>query len=82
MNPSPIQDPQAKPEPPRILLSEAVSRFLDGTDENAFTIIARDTHPGTPDRWAISLHPVSNDAWRGIAAILAGTHHTVRNRKI
>ena len=71
-------DPLAKPPPPRVLLSEAVSRFLDGTDETSFTIVARDTYPGNPSRWAISLHPITREAWQGISGILHGTHRAVR----
>ena len=71
-------DPQDMPQPPRILLSERVSRFLDNTGQTSFTIVARDTYPGTPDRWAISLHPITREAWQGISGILRGTHHAVR----
>jgi hypothetical protein len=45
------------PEPIRILLSEAASKHLDATGENAFAVVARGSWPDSPGRWVIYLLP-------------------------
>ena len=73
MNPSPI-----KPSV-RIALGPTASAALAATD-CPYYVVTRQYHPHDPSRWAISCYALPDEVAQQIAAILAGTHHAIRNR--
>ena len=71
-------DPLAVPGVVRLLLSEAASRYLQDTGEDAFQIIAKASYPATPGRWCIYLRPVPMAVAADACKVLDGTHRAQR----
>lgn len=78
---TPAHDPLATPGVKRILLSEAASQHLTESGEEAFAIVARQTWPHDPKRWAIYLLPVTLRVANDATAVLLGKARAVRSRK-
>jgi hypothetical protein len=74
-------DPLATPGLKRILLSEAASKALTESGEECFAIVAKQSWPADPKRWAIYLLPVSLRVANDATAVLLGKARAVRTRK-
>jgi hypothetical protein len=69
-------------DPVRILLSEAASRHLSTTGENAFVLVGHATYPDDPKRWILYLLPTTVEAANAGTAVARGTHRAAKIRKI
>jgi hypothetical protein len=65
-------------EPVRILLSEAASRHLSATGENAFLVAGRGSWPDQPDRWRLWLVPCPVKAANDAVRVARGEARAVR----
>lgn len=74
-------DPLATPGVRRILLSERASEALTESGEECFAIVARQSWPHDPKRWAIYLLPVALRVANDATAVLLGKARAVRSRK-
>ena len=83
-----VVSPPAQPDPleapgvRRLLLSEAASRYLEATGEDAFQIISKASYPATPGRWVIYLRPVPMAVAAAACDVLSGKARAVRIKPV
>ena len=79
MTAQPIQLPQPITPTLRIQLGPTASAALAATGHD-YLVVSPQTHPDDPTRYAIYCYTLPPEITRQLAAILAGSHHAVKNR--
>lgn len=74
-------DPLSARLPPkvvRITLDAAQSAALAAAGVGAFTIISRQSYPGDPSRWIVTVAPADWQRARSASSVLLETHRAVK----